>query len=642
MYSYIKNANILLFCTILTQPATALAQNEAPAQNGSGNDSDVIVVTATGVKQNIKDSGTAISVLTEEDILDQQSITVSGLLQELPGVNVTQSGGVGSLTAVRIRGAESDQTLVLVNGVRVNDPSSPDGSFDFGNLVAGNIERIEVLRGANSVAWGSQAVGGIVNITTRRPTEDISVFAQGSYGANDTVRLVGNAAGKFGPAGLSLGGGYIETDGISAFAGGTEPDGYRQYSGSGQFTLDLTDTIRFEASGYYADSRIDNDSVFPPFSSESTQFSLAEEFYGNIAFYADAFDGRFRNRFAFSLADINREIINPFFTSSPRGRTERFEYRGDFDVNRDVRLIFGTEVEDSKYENIGVSDSTGIDSVYFQALVKPLAGLSMTVGVRHDEHDDFGGNTSFAANFAYQRSQSGPIIRASYSEGFRAPSLIDLDDRLFGFGTPSLLPETAESYEIGIEDSFIGGAVTAAVTLFQRDIDNQIAFGTCPTPPDPAPAVCTSGNRPFGTTLNIEKTKTKGVEAHISIRPTDRFELSANYTFLDTTNRSQGNNFGNELQRRPSHSLYTNLSYDTQLGLKLGADMQIVGDSFDDLANTRRIDGYILTGIRAVAPVAKGFEIFGRIDNLFDVTYETATDFGSIGRAAYAGVRARF
>jgi vitamin B12 transporter len=154
--------------------------------------------------------------------------------------------------------------------------------------------------------------------------------------------------------------------------------------------------------------------------------------------------------------------------------------------------------------------------------------------------------------------------------------------------------------------------------------------------------VCTSGSRPFGTTLNIERNRTKGVEAVLSIAPVERLRIDANYTLLDTENRSSGANFGNELARRPASSLYLNATYQTSFGLSLGADLQMVGDSFDDLANSRRLDGYALAGVRASMPVSDGIEIFGRIDNLLDVNYETATDFGSPGRSAYMGARARF
>jgi len=629
---YPKLKSTLLGCCALGASSAVHAQS----------DENVIIVTATGVEQSVSDTGTSISVISEEEILDQQSVSVSELLQELPGVNVTQSGSFGSQTSVRIRGAESDQTLVLVNGIRVNDPSAPDGSFDFGNMLTENIERIEVLRGANSVAWGSQAVGGVVNITTARPSEDFQLFAQGEYGANDTRRLNSNISGKIGPIGLVLGGGYFETDGISAFSRGTEDDGYRQYSANGRLEFELTENIRFEANVYYADSQVENDSVFPPFSSDNGQFSTAEEFYGNAVVVASFADGRFNNRFAFSLSDINRDIINPFFTSLPRGRSERLEYRGDFAINDQVQLIFGGEIEDSRYENTGVTDATGIDSIFLQAVLKPIENLTLTSGVRHDDHQDFGGRTSFAANFSYQLNGGNTVFRGSYAEGFRAPSLIDLDDRPFGFGTPDLRPETAKSYELGIEQKFLDRRVTFGVKAFLRYIDDQIAFAACPIPPDPAPAVCTNGNRPFGTTLNIEKTRTQGVEATVDIKPAENFHVQANYTYLDTENRSAGANFSNQLARRPSSSFYLNANYETSFGLKVGADMQIVGDSFDDLANGRRIDGFALVGVRAAMPMTENIELFGRIDNLFDVTYETAIDFGTLGQSAYIGARTRF
>lgn len=603
---------------------------------------NLIIVTATGAEQNIHETGQVISILSEADILGQQDVSVADLLSTLPGVNITQSGGIGTQTSVRIRGAESDQTLVLINGIRVNDPSSPDGSFDFGNLLAGNIERIELLRGANSVAWGSQALGGVVNITTKQPTEDIAVAAQSEYGAHDLVRTFANGSGRVGPLGISIGGGYVRTDGISAFSGGTELDGYRQYAGNISSFLEIAENIRVEANGYYANSRIDNDTVFPPFSGDNEQYSLAEETYGNIAIAADAFDGRFKNRFAYNIADINRQIINPFFTSLPKGRTERFEYRGDFAVAEPLRLVFGSEIENSHYRNQDVADKTGIDSAYIQAIINPFTGLTLTGGFRRDEHEDFGGNSSFAANIAYDIASSGTTLRASYGEGFRAPSLIDLDDRENGFGTPDLVPETAKSYEIGVDQDVADGILQFSITAFLRNTDNQIAFAACPVAPDPAPAVCTAGLRPFGTTLNIELTRTKGVETSLIIRPSERFTVSANYTYLDAENRSSCNNFGNELARRPSQSLYFNVDYQTEFGLKLSGDIQMIGDSFDDLANSRRIDGYQLVGIRSSLPITDAIELFGRIDNLFDVSYETATDFGTLGRSAYVGARLRF
>ena len=629
-----QGAAVAVLCGVGAVAFPAVAQETEPES--------VIIVTAVGAPQSADDSGASVSVIDEEAIRARQSIAVADLLRDLPGVNVVQSGGLGSQTSVRFRGAEADQTLVLIDGIRVNDPSAPDGSFDFGTLLSGNIERIEVLRGANSVAFGSQALGGVVNITTARPTDRLNVFASGEYGARDTLRLASHATDSFGPLGLAVGGSYAETDGFSAFDRGTERDGFRQHGANGSAQLRISAGLRAEASIFYSDSRVDNDNVFPPFSGDNAQFSAAQEIYGRFAVEADVAGGRWRNRFAFTLADINRVIDSPFFIARPNGRTERFEYQGDFQLSDSARLVFGSEREDSRYEESGTRDDTGITSLYLQGIFRPIAPLSLTVGTRQDDHDDFGGNTSFAANLAYELAAEGPVVRASYAEGFRAPSLIDLDGSPFGFGSPDLRPETARSYELGVSDDWLADRVSGAVTLFRRDTDDQIAFAACPPPPEPAPAICTAGLRPFGTTQNIERTRTSGIEAAIAVRPDPAIELSANYTYLDTRNRSTGRFAGNRLARRPIHALYLNAGWAFVPEALLSADLQLVGDSFDDVANSRRLDGYALAGVRVQYPIAAGIEFFGRIENLFDVDYRTATDFGTPGRSAFAGLRTRF
>ncbi len=632
--------------TILTLSTAAILPQSALAK-------EQIIVSATGVEQSVDASGASISVLDSSDILAQQTVQLSDILAELPGVQVARSGNLGGQTSVRIRGAEADQTLVLINGIRVNDPSSPDGSFDFAHLFAGNVERVEVLRGANSVAWGSQAIGGVVLAETVRPTDRFKAFGSAEYGSHDIVNLSGNVSGSVGPVGLALGGGWFETDGISAFSGGTEKDGYERASANGRLTFAITPEVGFELSGFYSDSRVENDNVFPGFSSDSTVAqSDSEEIYGRGALTARLFDGSFANELAFSVADINRDIIGDFFTSAPRGRTERFEYRGDWRVADMVRLVFGAETEETYYRDNALNAESGIDSFYAQAIVQPMAGLTLTGGVRQDEHEDFGGNSSFAADLAWAfAGADGPILRAGYREGFRAPSLIDLSPDPALSGNPELRPETARFYEIGLADSWLDGAWTGGITFFQRDSRDQISFVSCLDITD-LPQVCIDRladydpSDPFafppGTTFNIEKTRVRGFELESSMMPMEGFRVTANYTYLDTENRSANTSFGNELARRASHSLYAEATWQSDFGLDLAADILLAGDSFDDVANSRPIDGYELVGVRAAYRLNDAIELFGRVENLFDTDYEVATDFGSYGRTAYIGLRGRY
>ena len=207
--------------------ALICASVPAFAQSAGDNatDADDIVVTATRTPQPVERVGQSITVIDSAELERRQTNQVADVLRTVPGVTVARNGGPGTVASVFIRGAESEQTVALIDGIKLNDPSSPGGGFFFGNLLTGNIERIEVLRGPSSVLWGSQAIGGVVNMITRQPTDDLAVNLRGEYGYRDTGQLVGNISGKAGPLSASVGAGWFRTDGISAFSearGGTE------------------------------------------------------------------------------------------------------------------------------------------------------------------------------------------------------------------------------------------------------------------------------------------------------------------------------------------------------------------------------------------------------------------------------------
>jgi vitamin B12 transporter len=370
----------------------------APATAQDGGD---IVVTATGVAQPADQAGQAVTVVTRADLEARQTVSLADYLATTPGVAVSRNGGVGSLTSLRIRGAEAEQTLVLIDGVRVNDPSSPGGAFDFGSLFAGSIDRVEVLRGSDSVPWGSQAIGGVVNIVTETPHEGVQARANAEYGYHDTVN--GNVAlsGKTGAVSGALTGGYYRSDGISAAADGTERDGYRRYGGTGRLGVEFAPGIGLDLRGYYAHSRLEFDGFAstPPFGpADGPQYSKQQEIYGYGGLHADLLDGRLNNRLAFTIADINRDSFDPDFPSLGRGRSERYEYQGDFRLLSQVRIVAGADHEDSRYFDGATHASTGVTSEFGELIVQPLKELTLTGGVRHDDHDDFGSHTTFGAD----------------------------------------------------------------------------------------------------------------------------------------------------------------------------------------------------------------------------------------------------
>ncbi len=569
-------------------------------------------------------------------------MAISDLLAPTPGVTVSRNGGIGTVTGVSIRGAETTQTLTIIDGVRVNDPSSPGGAFDFGTLLAGSVDRVEVLRGPNSVPWGSQAIGGVVNITTAQPTEGLQGRGSIEYGSFNPVVANAGVSGSSGIFSGALTGGYMHSDGISAAANGTEPDGFRQYGATGKVGVEFAPGIGLDLRGYYAQSRTDLDGFPPPnFTlADDPEYSTSQEIYGYAGLHANLLDDRFKNRVAFTLTDINRDNFDPTYGTAPsfigRGRSERYEYQGDFKVVDQLRLVAGAEHEDSRFNDGTTFASTGVTSFYGEAIVNPIRQLTLTGGIRHDDYRTFGGHTTVGADAALALD-TGTTLRASYGEGFMAPTLYQL---FSNYGTRSLQPATSRNYDLGVEQSFLQRRATVGVTYFHRDTKNQIDFISCPSGVSDPNSICF--NRPYGTYANIDSTRAQGVEFELTLRPIDALTVTGNFSYIDAKNLSPGLDFGNDLARRPQTTTSVSADYRLPFGLSLGATVRQVGASYDDVANLVRLHGYVVTDIRAEMPVGKHFALYGRIDNLFDERYQTVAGYGTYGRAAYGGVRVKF
>lgn len=597
-----------------------------------------IVVTALGVPQDRDTTGQSITVIDRAMIEDRQAVSIADLLATTPGVTFSRSGGPGSLAAVRVRGGEDRHTLTLINGVRINDPSSTGGAFDFGNLLSLTVDRVEVLRGPNSVPWGSDAIAGVVNISTAAPMEGLRARARAEYGYKDSATLSAAVSGSAGPVSASLSGGYFRDDGVSAFRFGSERDGYRQYAGSAQIAVALGPDAGLDLRGYYADSGRDIDGFPPPTFDfgDTDQYATSKELVGYAGGHLALADGAWRNRIGFTITDVDRENFASTRASSPssvgRGAIRRAEYRGDADLAKGVRMVFGLEHMYSRYKDGVARYSTRSDSGFVQMVVTPVEQLTLTGGLRVDDYKTYGSDTTFAANAAW-RPLAGTTLRASYAEGFKAPTLYQLFSE---YGNDALQPEEARSYEVGIEQRLASGRVTLGATAFSRTTTNLIDYVSCF---GSSASICGDGR--FGYYQNVGRVRARGVETTVLLKPTDRLSFDANYSYLDAEDRGTGI----PLLRRPAHSV--SVSADWQAlpdRLTLGATVQSVGNSFDNdyltFARTR-LDGYSLVTLRAALDVGEHLEIYGRVENLFDEDYVTVSGYGTFGRAAFIGIRTK-
>jgi vitamin B12 transporter len=609
---------------------------------------ETVVVTATRTEQALSEIGQSVSVLDSEAIVRRQSDAVVDLLRTVPGLTITRNGGIGTSTAVYIRGAESDQTVALIDGVKLNDPSSPGGGFNFGNLLVGNVARIEVLRGSQSVLWGSQAIGGVVNIITAEPTDTLAANARAEYGYRDTRQVVGNVSQRFGRVGMSLGAGHFRTDGISAFSeerGGSERDGYRNIGANAKFEVDVSDAVSLDLRGWYSNGKSNIDGFpAPTFSlGDTREHARTRELVGYSAIKVKLLDGRFQNRLATAYTDTERNNVDPDLelpeTFDAAGRNVRFEYQGTLDVTKSLSTTFGAETEQSRFttSSFGGPAARGearISSGYLQMVARPVTGLTAVAGMRHDHHDQFGDETTSGASAAWTPNEGTTTLRASYAEGFKAPTLFQLQSE---YGNSLLRPESARGGDIGVTQRLWGERVELSITGFRRDTRDLISFVSCSTP---TPACV---GRPGGTYGNVARARAQGVEVAASFNPSDALQLQANYSYVDAGDRSPGSaTFGKELARRPSETASLLFDYQLPFGVLVGATVTHVGESFDNAANTRRVESYELVDLRFAWAMTTNVELQARVENVLDEQYESLFRYGQLRRAVYAGARLSF
>ena len=616
------------------QTSAGLEAATAPGDTPGDTPGNTIVVTADRTAEPLSRVGQAVTVIDTAEITRRQSATVIDLLRTTPGVEIARNGGPGEVASVFIRGAESDQTVTLIDGIKINDPAAPGGGFDFGGLLTGNIARIEVLRGAQSVLWGSQAIGGVVNLITRQPTAQLAVNARAEGGWHGTGQGFANASDKIGPVSASVGGGYYRTDGVSAYDAGTERDGYRDAAANASVNVVLAQGISADLRGFYSRGRTDVDGYAPPdyLFGDTRERDRSRQWTGYAGLNAALFDGRLRNRFGYARTAIRRRDIDPDSTPEETfrsdGRNARFEYQGVLDLGPALQSTFGAERETTRLHTEGFGAVTRgrarTTSGYGQIVATPLAGLTLTGGVRYDHHSIFGGKTTFSGSGVYTPDNGGTTFRASYSEGFKAPTLYQLQSE---YGNAALRPERSGGWDAGVTQRALDGAIEAGATWFHRRSTDLIAFVSLDAPP-------------YGIYENVARTVAEGAEVTLLLKPVDAFTIGASYTYLHAENRAPGSaDFGNRLARRPANSISVNADYRWPFGLQTGATLTHASGSYDDAANSRRLEGYVLADLRADLPVGQHLAVFGRVENLFDEHYETAYQYGQPGRAVHAGVR---
>ena len=610
-------------------------------------DPETVVVTATRTPQPVNVTGESVSVITGGDLQTQQIDVVTDALAELPGVVVNRNGGIGQTSTVSIRGAEAGQTLVLVDGVRINDPSSPDGEAVLGDLLVNNTDRVEVLRGPQSTLYGSDAIGGVIDTFTKRGgAEPLAVNASAEGGSFDTWHL--NAAANGTQGGFEYGAAvnYLDTGGISAADarnGNTETDPYRNLGATLNTRVHLSDILSVDLRGYYTDSHVDFDGFPPPDFTfrDDPEFGTASLVAGYAGVNLSLLDGRFQSRVAFIGSESSRKDFGEFdFVTSAfsptenffaRGDAQRFEYQGTFDVDKTDQLVFGAETERVSMSTQSLEFDPGpthgskrINGYYAQYQSTLFDQLTLTGGVRLDDDSEFGTHTSVKLAGAWNIPGWDTTLHANYGDGFKAPTLYELFSQ---YKNPfhALKPETAQGYEIGADRMFLDNRVRASLTWFERHTGNLIEFVDTSSPP-------------FGYYENVERSRARGIEAEVEAKLTGTLSVSADWTNMSSKDLTTGL----DLARRPDNTASGTVTWTPLDKLTLGGSVVFMGTRYDNGGNFTQDQANTTVNLFGSYVVFDKTEVYARVENLLDQDEEPVAGYGRMGRAVYGGVRTAF
>jgi len=616
-----------------------------PAAAGAG-PVETVVVTATRTAQPQARTGDSISVITADDLAAGQTVAVTDALARTPGLVVVRNGGPGQTTTIGLRGAEAGQTLVLVDGVRINDPSTVDGEAVLGDLLVNNIARIEVLRGPQSTLYGSDAIGGVVNILTKRggphPFAFTGSFGGGSFGTYRFNAAANGAAGGF-EYGAALN--YLHTNGISAAdARNANPD---NFGATANTHYRLSDALSVDLRAYYTNARTEFDDNYRPPDfriADSPVYERNALFAGYAGVNLALFGGHLRNRIAY-LGSLSRRTVydSPFYLPLHedygfRGEAQRFEYQGIVDLDADVQVSFGVEIERTALdsETAGTPGATGrkrVTGVYLQGQTTLFSELTLTAGLRHDDDEAFGGHTSLKAAVAWSPDGDRTILRANYGDGFKAPTLYELYSE-YSNPLARLAPETAHGWEAGIDRSLFAGRMRASLTYFERRTKNLIDFFSCFGAVSPA---CALRSAVGGYYYNVGRTRARGIELSLDGDITRTLHAAMRVTDMHAIDEATHT----DLARRPHLLASGRIRWTPTDGWSFAAAVLYVGRRNDGAGGVSPLASHTTADLLASHRLNAHFELFARVENLFDARYEPLAGYGAPGRAVYAGIRVR-
>ncbi len=606
-----KRSVSLLFVLLLSTPAFA----EPP---------DVIlpeiVATASRWEEPMERVPQDMTVITRADIERKGVPFVVDILRFQTDIQIVQSGGPGANATMFMRGGSGSQVLVLVDGIKFNNPST--GSADLSGLLTSDVERIEIIKGAQSTLYGSEAMAGVVNIITRKGTGKLKGDLSVEGGSFATIKTSGSVSGGTERTNYRLSASWLDTDGIPTARNGSMPNGYNNKSLSARLGANPTDSSSVELNLRYGTDKTQLDNYIYGIGLVDTLNYLQSHETYLVAATGKIFPWE-KYEQSLTLSYLSDDItttdpVTSYNNYRTKTKAELLDWQHTVEL-RPLTVTGGLTYRYETAENVGAFDqSTNNRAVYLNAKLGLLDDtLILNAGLRDDNHSTFGNAVTYRTGALYCLKPLEMRFKANFGTGFRAPSLSDL--YYPGYSNPELKPEKSTGYDLGLEKELFDKKVILAATWFRQQYRNLI-----------------QSNAPTYIPENIGNALTQGVELKASALPADNLKLNAGYTWLDALNKDTGA----FLPRRPRNKVTTSVEY-TLAQLTVTGEYLFISSRSDSLQGPD-MASYSLINLRGAYLLTKNLSLFVRIDNLLDRSYEEVAGYGTPGLSAYGGIKVSF
>ncbi|WP_398478843.1 TonB-dependent receptor plug domain-containing protein [Tardiphaga sp.] len=633
----------------------AVSAHQAQAQSSPQELSEV-VVTASRAPEPLSATGSAISVVSGETIATSNPGSLVDALRSVPGIDISENGGPGGTANVRMRGANTGQTLVMIDGIRVNDPTAASGDFEFAMFAPSAIDRIEVLRGPQSALYGSDAMGGVINIITKKGSGPAQFNVRTEAGSYGTVVTQGSLLGTNGPWSYAFTGGGQHSNGFSRYGyripalearfPNLERDGFDRVGGSARIGYDAGEGIRLEAGTVQSFTRAAYDAATGTFpDTPASADRLLQTIYGRVGI--DSFGGILTHNVTVSNTHTERSFTDYTYrtnmlpqnttvkTSDYWGNSLGAEYQANLKLGGFGTLIYGakTQSETAQTFSTNVLPIAGLmtpllakqqdTNSAFALWSLPIGErLNITLGGRVDDVVNVARFETWRATAAYNIAETGTKLRASAGTGAKAPTLFQLYDTTYG--SLNLTPETSFGYDAGIDQSLFDGRVVLSVTGFANDFSNLINF-------------VSDASRPLGYYTNVARAETSGLEvgANIDVIP-GLVKINAAYTYLHAVDLTTGLT----LARRPQNLARFAVTITPNDRWLIEPRITTVSKRYSAANETNVVDAYTRVDLYSEYKLDANWKVFARGENILNERYQEVLNFGTTGPALYAGFNA--